>query len=60
MRFGVSSKMRFGGKAGPKKSDAQKAEATVKPAVKAPEAVDYGKGGVFRSVGGGRRVRVTG
>ena len=52
--------MRFGGKAGPKKSDAQKAEATVKPAVKAPEAVDYGKGGVFRSVGGGRRVRVTG
>ena len=60
MRFGVSSKMKFGGRSVPKKSEAQKAEATVKPAVKAPEAVEYGKGGVFRSVGGGRRVRVTG
>ena len=52
--------MRFGGRSVPKKSEALKAEDAVKPAVKAPEAVEYGKGGVFRSVGGGKRVRMTG
>ena len=52
--------MKFGGGSVPKKLEAPKAEETVKPSVKAPEAVEYGKGGVYRSVGGGKRVRVTG
>ena len=52
--------MKFGGRSVPKKSEARKAEDAVRPAVKPPEVVDYGKGGVFRSVGGGKRVRVTG
>ena len=56
----MSSKIRFDGRSVPKKSEVPTAEETVKPAVKAPEAVEYGKGGVFRSVGGGKRVRVTG
>jgi hypothetical protein len=56
----VSSKTKFGGRAVPKKPEASKAEDAAQPVVKAPEAVEYGKGGVFRSVGGGKRVRVTG
>jgi hypothetical protein len=57
---GVSSKIKVGGKSAPKTSEAPEAAVAVRLATQAPEAVEYGKGGVFRSVGGGKRVRVTG
>ncbi|WP_113155971.1 hypothetical protein [Nitratireductor sp. OM-1] len=34
------------------------AEAPAEPATETPKPEDYGKGGVYRSVGGGKRVRV--
>jgi hypothetical protein len=57
----MSSKMRFGGRILPQKRPAKAPKAEAPASARSSEpASDYGKGGVYRAVGGGRRVRVTG